>query len=225
MKKFQNFVPWCLCGLKNYFCKKLLQMKKLILVLAFVSAIISCNKKEVNKDIIDNPETVAKSNVSPNVSVETLKTAYIDTSELMKDYQEAKDIESKYKVKSNLAQKKIEVEVAKFKADAQNFQKNAQANGQEWAQKNGQALQQREQQLQLMQQQILEDLQIKSDKERETVVNAVKKFIKDYGKENGYSYIYGTGQPATVLYAQEKYDITKEILNLLNKRYMNKAKK
>ena len=200
-------------------------MKNLILILAFASTIISCNKKEKTKDITAKTETVVKENVAPNDKAEVLKTAYVDTSELMKDYQEAKDIEAKYKGKATVAQQKLEGEAAKFKADAQNFQKNAQANGQEWAQKNGQALQQREQQLQMMQQQMLEDLQVKSDKERETVVNAVKKFIKDYGKENGYSYIYGTGQPATVLYAEDKYDITKEILDLLNAKYKNRAKK
>ena len=200
-------------------------MKNLILVIAIATLIISCNKKDETKDKTPNSVNVAKPNVAPNDKAEVLKTAYVDTSELMKDYQEAKDIESKYKSKANVAQQKLESEAAKFKADAQNFQKNAQANGQEWAQKNGQALQQREQQLQMMQQQMLEDLQVKSDKERETVVNAVKKFIKDYGKENGYSYIYGTGQPATVLYAEDKYDITKEILDLLNAKYKNRAKK
>ena len=200
-------------------------MKNLILVSSIVLSIISCNKKEEKKDkVVDKPPT-EKVNLAPNDKAEVLKTAYVDTSELMKDYQEAKDIESKYKGKANAAQKKLEGEVAKFKVDAASFQKNAQSNGQEWAQKNGQVLQQREQQLQMMQQQMLEDLQNQSDKERETVVNAVKKFIKDYGKENGYSYIYGTGQPATVLYAEDKYDITKEILDLLNQNYKNRGKK
>jgi outer membrane protein len=201
-------------------------MKNLILASAIVLSIVSCNKKEEIKDkATTKTDTVEKVNVAPTEKAEALKTAYVDTSDLMKDYQEAKDIEAKYKAKANIAQKKLEGEAAKFKADAQNFQKNAQANGQEWAQKNGQVLQQREQELQMMQQQMLEDLQVKSDKERETVVNAVKKFIKDYGKENGYSYIYGTGQPATVLYAEDKYDITKEILDLLNENYKNRAKK
>jgi outer membrane protein len=44
----------------------------------------------------------------------------------------------------------------------------------------------------------------------------MKDFIKDYGKKNGYDYIYGTGDAATVLYAKENYDITEEILKLLN---------
>lgn len=50
------------------------------------------------------------------------------------------------------------------------------------------------------------------------VVN-VRKFIKSYGKEKGYAYIYGTGEAATVLYAEDKYDITNDVVKLLNDKY------
>ena len=39
------------------------------------------------------------------------------------------------------------------------------------------------------------------------------------GKKKGYDYIYGTGDAATVLYAKEGYDITKEVLKELNDTY------
>jgi outer membrane protein len=51
------------------------------------------------------------------------------------------------------------------------------------------------------------------------VVSSVKKFIKSYGKEKGYAYIYGTGDAASILYAEDKYDITNEIIKLLNDKY------
>ncbi len=200
-------------------------MKNLFLVLAIAVSIISCNKKEEKKDNVAKPVTTEKVNVAPNDKAESLKTAYVDTSELMKDYQEAKDVENKYKAKATVMEKKLDGEVAKFKTDAAAFQKNAQANGQEWAQKNGQALQQREQQLQGSSQQMMQQLQEQSGAEMDKIVKEVKQFIKDYGKQNGYSYIYGTGSPATVLYAEDKYDITKEITELLNAKYKVRAKK
>ncbi len=200
-------------------------MKNIILVLVSVISIISCNKKEEIKDKIVKTETVKKVNVAPNDKAESLKTAYVDTAELMKDYQEAKDVEAKYKNKAVAMEKKLDLEIAKFKADATNFQKNAQANGQEWAQKNGQALQKREQQIQVSQQQMMQQLQEQSGTEMDVIVKKVKQFIKDFGKEKGYSYIYGTGSPATVLYAEDKYDITQEITDLLNENYKNRAKK
>jgi outer membrane protein len=58
----------------------------------------------------------------------------------------------------------------------------------------------------------------------DSLVVKVKKFIKGYGKEKGYAYIYGTGDAATILYAEEKYDITKDIIKLLNDKYKSSVK-
>jgi len=173
-------------------------MKKSLVIIAIAFSIISCNK---------------------TAEVASTKTAYVDTSKLMIEYTEAKDIEAKYKTKSEEMGRELEAEIAKFKAEAGSFQKNAQMNGQAWAQQKGAELQKREQQLQYAQQSIAQQLQQESGVEIDSVVSNVKKFIKTYGKEKGYAYIYGTGDAASVLYAEDKYDITKEIIKLLNDKY------
>jgi outer membrane protein len=178
-------------------------MKKSIVIIALALSIVSCNKQAEVKEV---------------------KTAYVDTSKLLEEYTEAKDIEAKYKAKSVEMGKELEGEVARFKSDAANFQKNAQANGPAWAQQNGAALQKREQQLSYAQQAMIQQLQQESGAEMDTLVKNLKKFIKDYGKEKGYAYIYGTGEAATVLYAEDKYDITKEIVKLLNDKYKEAPK-
>ena len=131
----------------------------------------------------------------------------------------SKDIEAKYKAKSQEMGKELDAEVARFKTDAQNFQKNAQANGQAWAQQKGAELQKREQQLTYAQQAMLQQLQQESGAEMDSLVTSVRKYIKEYGKEKGYDYIYGTGEAATVLYAEDKYDITNDVVKLLNEKY------
>ena len=88
----------------------------------------------------------------------------------------------------------------------------------------GAELQKREQQLSYAQQAILEQLQQESGTEMDSLVSNVKKFIKDYGKEKGYDYIYGTGEAVSILYAQEKYDITNEIVKSLNDKYKSGSK-
>ena len=173
-------------------------MKKSLVIIAIAFSIISCNKK---------------------AEVASTKTAYVDTSKLMMECTEAKDIEAKYKAKSQEMGKELEIEIAKFKAEAGSFQKNAQMNGQAWAQQKGAELQKREQQLQYAEQSIAQQLQQESGVEIDSVVSSVKKFIKSYGKEKGYAYIYGTGDAASILYAQDKYDITNEIIKLLNDKY------
>ena len=115
--------------------------------------------------------------------------------------------------------KELENEVARFKYEASNFQKNAQLNGQAWAQQKGAELQKREQELSYAQQALVRQLQEESGAEMDTLVKSVKKFIKDYGKEKGYDYIYGTGEAVSILYAKDKYDITKELVKLLNDKY------
>jgi outer membrane protein len=179
-------------------------MKKSILIIALAISIVSCNTK--------------------TTEVAAVKTAYVDTSKLLEEYTEAKDIEAKYKTKSDEMGKELENEVARFKYEASNFQKNAQLNGQAWAQQKGAELQKREQQLSYAQQALVRQLQEESGAEMDTLVKNVKKFIKDYGKEKGYDYIYGTGEAVSILYAQDKYDITKEIVKLLNDKYKSGAK-
>lgn len=182
-------------------------MKKSLLIIALAISIISCNKE------------------TQTTEAAAFKTAYIDTSKLLDEYTEAKDVEAKYKAKSEEAAKKFEVQEANFKADAAYFEKNAQANGQAWAQQKGAELQQRQQQLQYTAQNVGQQLQMELGTEMDTLVKSVKKFIKDYGKEKGYDYVYGTGEAVSILYAKDSYDITEEVVKLLNDKYSASAKK
>lgn len=178
-------------------------MKKAIVIMVLTATIFSCQKATETKEF---------------------KTAYVDTMELLKNYDEAKDIETKYKEKAKTMGTDLQAEIAKFQQEAQNFQANAQKNGQAWAQKKGAELQQKEQQLTYAQQAIQRQLEEESGKEMDSLKSNLKKFIKDYGKKNGYTYIYGTGEVATVLYAEDKLDITKEMIKLINENYKNKPK-
>ena len=174
-------------------------MKKIVVIIAFTISIVSCNK--------------------PAAEVKEVKTAYVDTSVLMKEYTATKDLDAKYKAKGEEKGRQLQAEIDRFKQEASGFQAQAQANGQAWAQQKGAELQKREQQLGYAQQALSQQLQQESGVEMDSLVSGVKKFIKDYGKKNGYSYIYGTGDAASILYAEEKYDITKDIIKALNDKY------
>ncbi|GAA4034220.1 OmpH family outer membrane protein [Flavobacterium cheonhonense] len=178
--------------------------KKTVILFALAISFLSCNK---------------------TTEVKEFKTAYIDTSKLMEESTEAKDIAEKYKDKSKVMGSQLEVEVNRFKSEAANFQKNAQANGQVWAQQKGAELQRREQELSYAQQAMLQQLQSESGVEMDSLVSTYRKVIKEYGKDKGYDYIYGTGDIASVLYAKDSYDITKEIIKLVNEKYKSAEKK
>ena len=173
--------------------------KNALVIIALSIALVSCNK---------------------TAEVKEVKTAYVDTTELMKEYTEAKDLEAKYKSKAEEKGRQLEAEINRFKQEAGNFQAQAQANGQAWAQQKGAELQRREQQLAQAQQALSQQLQQEGGTEMDSLVSNVKKTIKAYGKEKGFTYIYGTGDSnASILYAEDKLDITKDILKLLNDKY------
>lgn len=173
-------------------------MKKSLLILGLALALFSCNK---------------------NDQKESLKTAYIDTSVLMDKYEKFKDEDEKFKVKSQELGRPLEAKLKAFQSEAANFRQNAQIKGMAWAQQKGAELQQREQQLAMEQESLLRQIQIESDSLRSKLIDDVKDFIKAYGKKQGYDYIYGTGDAATVLYAKDGYDITEAILKELNDEF------
>jgi outer membrane protein len=179
--------------------------KKTVILFVLAMAIMSCNKTTATKEF---------------------KTAYIDTSKLMEESTEAKDIGAKYKDKSKVMGNQLEAEVNRFKSEAASFKQDAAKNGQTWAQQKGAELQDREQKLNYAQQAMLQQLQQESGVEMDTLVKSYRKIIKNYGKEKGFDYIYGTGEETpSILYAKDSYDITKEIIKLVNDKYKSSDKK
>lgn len=180
------------------------KMKKAILILGVALSILACNKSET--------------------SAKEFKTAYINTSEIIEKYEKFKDEDDKFKVKSEELGRPLEAKVRAFQAEAQSFEQNAQAKGPQWAQQKAAQLQQAEQQLGMEQNALVQQLQQEGAVLKDTLISEVKKFIKDYGKKKGYDYVYGTGDAATILYAKDNYDITKDVLKELNEAYKSTKK-
>lgn len=190
-------------------------MKKIMMLAVVALSVIACNK-----------ETAATANAGKTASTAAgFKTAYIDTEELMKEYQEFKDFEAKFKTMSDKMKNELDTDAKRFQNDVVDLQKNAQSKGMEWAQKRQAELERRQQTLAEKEQNYMKKFQEESAVERDSMVSKMKTFIKDYGKEQGYDYIYGTGDAASVLYGKEEYNLTKEVLALLHKQYEEKTGK
>ncbi len=180
-------------------------MKNSILIFALAISIISCDKKAI--------------------PTKEFKTAYIDIAKILNESTEAKDINAKFEAKADVMQAKLKAEASKFESEARDFEKNAQANGAAWAQQKGGELQQRKQQLQYAQQSISQELQGKMGVEMDSLSTKMRAVFKKYGKDKGYDYIYGTGDAATILYAKDSYNITKELTKIINDGYTKPASK
>ncbi|GGB77244.1 membrane protein [Flavobacterium suaedae] len=173
-------------------------MKKSLLILGLAVTVLSCNKQQSSSDF---------------------KTAYIDTAKLVEEYEELKDLESKGKVKSEEMGRELQEKAKDLELDFASFQNEMKSKGRQWAELKYQELQKRERDLNIEQETMMRQLQEEFGVKRDTIVAQMKRYIKDYGKKEGYDYIYGTGDAASVLYAKEQYDITEEVLKSLNKKY------
>jgi outer membrane protein len=177
-------------------------MKKLFLLSILSVFTIACNQPA---------ETKSKTGTSE-------KTAFVDTAKLFEEYTKVKELETELKSKSDKMGADLEKMAKNFQFEVQSFQKEAQMKGPEWAKNKQGELMAKEQQLQQMQQSMQQEYQKESAAAMDSLYKNVKKLIGEYGKKNGYTYIYGTGEPASILYGKEELDITKEILKELNKK-------
>lgn len=185
-------------------------MKKILVLAVLAVSIMSCN----------NTETTATGSNAQNTDTQSsFKTAYIDTEKLMKEYQESIDFETKYEAMSKRMQNELEADMKKFQNDVVDLQRNAQSKGMEWAMARQKELEKREITLAEKQQNYMMKFQQEGSAERDSMVTKMKAFIKDYGQEKGFDYVFGTGDAATVLYAKDGYDITDDILKLMNEAY------
>jgi len=180
-------------------------MRKSLLILGLALALFSCNKEE-------NTGT-------------GFKTAYVDTVKLVENSEELKDLEARAKVREDEMGRELQGKTKQWQMDAASFQQEARTKGMQWAQLRQQDLQKREQEILQLQQQMKEQFANEFGVQRDTIVSQMRKHIKDYGKKNGFDFIYGTGEVASVLYAKESYDITDKMIKDMNDRYQGSAKK
>lgn len=147
------------------------------------------------------------------------KIAYVDNTKLLNEYQEKKDIEAKLKEQINKYEQKRDSISKAFQAEAQAFDAQARNLEQSVAQKKYNELMQKSQILQQHLQQEEQKIQLESQKQMDSLLSKVKKSIKDYGKEKGYTFILGANEGGSVLYGNEKKDITDEVVKSLNEKY------
>lgn len=152
----------------------------------------------------------------------TDKVAFIDNSKLLNDYQEKKDIEAKLKGQISAYERKRDSISMAFQTEARAFDAQAKTLPQNVAQKKYNELMQKSQILQQHLQQEEQKIQMESQTQMDSLLSKVKKNIKEYGKQKGYTFILGANDGGSVLYGTEKKDITKEVTEYLNNQYKGK---
>ena len=83
-----------------------------------------------------------------------------------------------------------------------------------------------QQDLQDLEARLSNSLQEEYQKEFQALTDTIQNFTKSYAKEKGYDFILCKSSGIdNVLYANEAYDVTDEVVKALNKRYTKNAPK
>ena len=145
------------------------------------------------------------------------KMAYVVNVKLFEDLNEKKAVDKKFEGKQTQFAKKrdsigslYQIEGERLQAElARLSQKEQNQRIEDYTKRRELVSRQLEQELQLIQAQGREEM--------DSLISKVRKTIKQYGEDNGYTYILSGGEGGSVLYGQEAMDITEEILAVLNK--------
>ncbi len=146
----------------------------------------------------------------------TQKIAFVDVEQLMKGYDETKTMEADLKSKQDKLKFSLDSLALGFQQKVQDYQKKSASMSPQSRQQLEQQLMQEQQQIQGQQQQASQMLQQISQESFQALSKKVDSFVAIYAKDKGYKMILGTNGKGTVMYGDEKLDITEQVLENLN---------
>ena len=189
-------------------------MKKyMFMAAAAVLALASCNNASPKMD--EEPAT------ADNAATGSLKIALVEVDSLMTQYEFCKEKSLDLQKKSNNARNTLNQKGQQLQSAAANFQQKLNNNGftsREQAESQQAAIQRQQQSLQELQARLENELANETAKFNEALRDSLMNFLEAYNKDKKYDLIL-TKQGDNILYAAKRFDITKDVINGLNKRY------
>ena len=190
-------------------------------MMAAAIATTSCNNAGEAAPVQDAPKAAASKDAG-------YKIAYVQIDTLTSQYQKCKDLEDEFTKKRANAEATINAKGKSFTAQMQEFNRKYQSN--QFTQQQFEAEQARlaklQQDLQDLQARLSNSLQEEYQKEFQALTDTIQNFTKSYAQEKGYDFILCKSSGIdNVLYANEAYDVTAEVVKALNKRYSKAAPK
>ena len=179
----------------------------LFAVVAFM-AFTSCNEQPV----AEAPKTNSE-------ALENLKIRYIDEDSIMANYNLAKDINEAMLRRQNqfdAAQKQRSNEITKFGNAMQQKYQNNQYLTEEAFNADQAKLQKMQADAENYLANLQQSIQNELNQSQIQLLDSIDNFMKDYAKKKGFDMVL---RKSATLYIDEKYDVTNEVVEGLNKRY------
>jgi len=153
------------------------------------------------------------------------KIGFVENSKLIGEYQEKKDLEAEFKTRIEAFNKRKDSMQQMFNLEYKQAQEKAATSSPKKQQELSLQIQQLgerlDKQINIEQNRISDESKVKND----SIINKIKRFVKNYGEANGYDFIFGLNEITGNLYhGKKEHDVTKAVLDELNKDYAAKKK-
>jgi outer membrane protein len=156
-----------------------------------------------------------------------LPIAYVNVDSLLLNYQFAKESNETLLKKQEDSRLDLNVQARQLQGEMAEFQRKLENNAflsRERAEQEQNRLMRKEQDLQQLNAKLSQELMEVQQKVSEELRDTINAFLKEYNKDKKYEMIISNTASDNILLANEGYDITQEVIELLNDRY-NKKKK
>ena len=152
-----------------------------------------------------------------------LPVAYVNVDSLLTNYQYSKDLQDEFMRKAESKQATINQQGKALEADMAEFQRKVENNAffdQDRARREQERIIKRQQDFQALSQRLSAEMQEDQLKMNTALSDTIRALIKVYNETQGhYKMIFSNTMGDNLLYAEEGYDITKEVTEFLNSRY------
>ena len=168
-----------------------------------------------------SPETVTAGNQGTG-STEATKIVYINTDTLMNNYLLAVELNEAFLKKQEERRTELNVKAKSLDQEATEFQRKLQNNG---FLSEARAIDARDQllvkqeNLRRLQQEMIDKTAREQNELNKQLYDKITFFLKEYNKEKGFHIVLSTQLGGNVLYAEDGFDITRDVVNRLNDDY------
>lgn len=156
-----------------------------------------------------------------------LKIAYVLIDTLTSQYERCKDLEEEFTKKRANAENTVNEKGKAFANQVQDFQRKVQQNQYTQDQYNAEQarLAKLQQDIEALNARLSNSLQEDYQKEFQALTDTIQNFTKTFAKKKGYDFILCKSSGIdNVLYADEKYDVTADVVKALNSLYKKEKK-
>ena len=144
---------------------------------------------------------------------------YVNSDSLLENYVFYKNKKAELESKQDQIKNHLEAESEKLQRDAAEYQERAAMMTDSERAKKEEELMMRQQSLMKKKDDMLESLDNEQAKFNEQLYSKLSEHLKAYNKDKNYTFILGYQKGGGILFANDSLDITKEVLNGLNKEF------